>query len=365
MTPAKVVKQAVEHTRRLASTYPWVKTPLIVSAPMRVFAGPELAVAVSRAGGLGFIGPGVKPESALIDLDRAVEILSSSEKIKGSGDTNLLPIGIGFMLWNGDVKAAASAVEKHKPSAAWLFAPQDGQADVDTWTARLREASPDTKIWLQVGSLLEVLAAVKSSHPPDVLVLQGTEAGGHGRAKDGIGIITLLPEVADAIESSNIPLVAAGGIADGRGCAAALGLGAAGVVMGTRFLASTETRIPKGYQDEVIRATDGATSTVRTQLYNHLRGMFGWPESFSPRGLSNLTWEDHKAGVPFEELKKRHDEADKTGDAAWGPSGRVATYAGANVGLVKRVDDAGTIVTEVRSEAVDIVQALLGAFSSK
>ncbi len=347
--------QSVGFRQQLAAAYPWITAPLIVSAPMRVMSGPELAVAVSRAGGFGFIGPGLKPESTAVDLETAKGLVADSA-IWQSG--SVLPIGVGFQIWNGNLEVSASAISQHPPAAAWLFAPRDGQTDVDVWTKRLREASPKTKIWLQVGTLREALDAVRSASPPDVLVVQGAEAGGHGRTSDGVGFITLLPEIADAIKASGIPLIAAGGVADGRGVVAALGVGAVGVAMGTRFLASREARIKKGYQDEVLRATDGGASTVRTHLYNHLRGTFGWPEQFSPRTIINRSWEEQQAGAGFEDIKKRHDEAVSKGDAAWGPQGYTATYAGANVGLVRSVMGAGEIVEGARNETAGIIRTL-------
>jgi nitronate monooxygenase len=351
--------QSLAFRRRLAAAYPWTKAPLIVGAPMRVMSGPQLAVAVSRAGGFGFIGPGLTPEATAADLETARGFIAASG-VPQAGQHSALPIGVGFQLWNGDLEISASAVGRHRPAAVWLFAPENGQSDVDRWTTRLREASPETKVWLQIGTLREALDAVRSASPPDVLVVQGAEAGGHGRATDGIGFITLLPEIADATQGSGIPLIAAGGVVDGRGAVAALGVGAAGVAMGTRFLASHEARIKKGYQDEVVRATDGGVNTVRTQLYNHLRGTFGWPEQFSPRTIINRSWVEHQAGTPMEDLKKRHDEAVSKGDAAWGPEGRTATYAGAGIGLVRSVAPAAEIVEGVRNEALGIVQRLSG-----
>lgn len=346
--------------RWLAQVYPWVKAPFIVGAPMRVMSGPSLAVAVSSAGGLGFIGPTMKAEDLFSDLEKADGLIRLSPLASATQRSTaaLLPIGVGFQTWNGDLKVALSAVQEHRPCAVWLFAPRHGQNELNEWTTGVREASPETQIWIQVGTLGEAIDAVRSSTPPDVLVIQGAEAGGHGRAKDGLGTMALFPEIADVTRESGIPLIAAGGIVDGRGVAAALSLGAAGVAMGTRMLAATETRISKGYQNEVIRATDGATSTVRTQLYNHLRGTFGWPEQFSPRGLINRSWVDHQDGIPFDELKRLHDEAVKSGDAGWGPEGRLATYAGAAVGLVHNVDTAGVILDSVRGEAKDIILSL-------
>ncbi|OAL49727.1 inosine monophosphate dehydrogenase [Pyrenochaeta sp. DS3sAY3a] len=343
----------------LRDVFPWITSPFVVGAPMRVMSGPHLALAVSQTGGLGFIGPGEKPESTSKDLATLKELLKESKSVPASFHSQeKLPVGVGFQLWNGDLNAAAHAVQQYNPCAVWLFAPRRGQEELDEWTARLREVSPGIHVWVQVGTIQESIEAAKSNHRPDVLVIQGAEAGGHGRATDGMGIMTLFPEISDQVRGSNMSLIAAGGIADGRGIAAALALGANGVAMGTRFLASTEARISKGYQDEIVRATDGAHSTTRTMLYNHLRGTFGWPEQYSPRGITNKSWQDHQAGVSFEQLKVQHDEAAKSGDKGWGPQGRLATYAGAAVGLVHGVEDASVLVQRLQNEAKTVIRSM-------
>jgi nitronate monooxygenase len=341
---------------RFTDKFPWIKLPFIVGAPMRVMSGPHLALAITNAGGLGFIGPGAQPEDTAKDLVTVRELLREAPTPFHSGET--LPIGVGFQLWNGDLIAATDAVKQHQPCAAWLFAPRRGQEEIDEWTKSLREAAPGIHIWHQIGTIQESIEAVKSVHRPDVLVIQGAEAGGHGRANDGMGLMALFPEIADQARGSNTLLVAAGGIADGRGIAAALALGADGVAMGTRFLASTEARISTSYQNEVVRASDAAHNTTRTQLYNHLRGTFGWPEQYSPRGIINKSWHDHQAGVPFDDLKARHDDAAKAGDQGWGPEGRLATYAGGAIGLVHGVEDAGGLTTRLRDEARTILRDL-------
>lgn len=347
---------------KLLSRYPWTSSPLIVSAPMRVFSGPSLAVAVSRAGGLGFIGPRVKTQEMTADLEEATALL---QKERGSTPAfnalpstyTLLPVGIGFQLWGDDINLAASLIETYKPCAAWLYAPREGQRDIDEWTARIRAVSPQTQIWVQIGTLGEARQLLQSADRPDVVVVQGSESGGHGRATDGMGLMSLLPEVADAMAESQIPLLAAGGIVDGRGVGAALCLGAAGVVMGTRFLAVDEARISRGYQEEVVRASDGAVNTTRTLLYNHLRGTYGWPAEYSPRTVINRSFVDLQAGCSFDELKRLHDEAAKMGDKAWGPEGRVATYAGASVGLIHEVKGAEEVVRDVREDALKRIQS--------
>ncbi|KAI3394344.1 hypothetical protein diail_2896 [Diaporthe ilicicola] len=348
----------------LLARYPWVSWPFIASAPMRVMSGPALAVAVSRAGGLGFIGPAANTQDIAVNLEQASGLVNEARKSSSSSVSSVfspaascLPVGIGFQLWADDVDAAVANVERFKPCAAWLFAPQEGPEELEAWSRRIRHACPETQIWIQIGTLGEAKGLLQISEKPDVVVVQGAEAGGHGRSKDGMGIMTLLPEVADAMASSRIPLLAAGGIADGRGAAAALCLGASGAVMGTRFLASSEARISKGYQNEIVRASDGAVSTTRTLLYNHLRGTFGWPVDYQPRTIINKSFMDHQSGVPFEELKRRHDEAAKTGDNGWGPEGRLGAYAGASVGLIHGVKAAGDIVREVQLDALEKIRS--------
>ena len=347
--------------KRLASRLPWVSAPLVVGAPMRVLAGPELAVAISAAGGLGFLGPAAKAENMKNDLENVRNLTAKVFKSSGSSAaTTSLPIGVGFQLWSDDVTAAAQLIEEYRPSVAWLYAPDDEQEDYATWSTALRRASPDIAIWVQIGTVAEARLLLESSELPDALVVQGTEAGGHGRAEDGIGLITLFPEVAERVAHSghNIPLLAAGGIVDGRGATAAFGLGADGVALGTRFLASFEARISRGYQDEIVRATNGGVATTRTLLYNQLRGTVGWPKNYSPRTIINRSYIDHKNGTAFETLKELHDEAVGRGDEAWGLEGRTATYASASVGLIHDVRHAGSIVKDIQAEVITIVRKL-------
>jgi nitronate monooxygenase len=337
--------------------YPWVSSPFVVSAPMKVMSGPALAVAVSRAGGLGFIGPGAKTQDMNDDLEKASALIQgAANSIRTTNSA--LPVGVGYQLWADDLNVAVAAIEKYKPCAAWLYAPRQGPNDYDEWSRKIRIASPETQIWIQIGTLKEAKQLLQITERPDVVVVQGAESGGHGRTNDGMGLMSLFPEVADAMASSQIPLFAAGGIADGRGVAAALCLGASGAVMGTRFLAASETRISRGYQNEVVRASDGAASTTRTHLYNHLRGTFGWPEEYSPRTIWNKSFVEQQQGKSFEELKELHDEAAKGGDKGWGPEGRLATYAGASIGLIHGVKNAGDIIRETQNHALERIQQL-------
>jgi nitronate monooxygenase len=358
-------KSAPHEFRRLAAHYPWTATPLIVQAPMKQLSGPALAVAVSEAGGLGFIGPGASPADLRAHLADALRLASRSKRLAAHlAGEQVLPVGFGVQTWAGDLALTASILREAAasgappPCAVWLFAPRRGHLELAAWTRGVRAASPRTRVWVQAASALDAFALSHAGEDaPDVLVLQGADAGGHSRVR-GAGVGTLLPEVADALSStySRMPLVAAGGIADARGVAAMLSLGASGVAMGTRFLASAEADVAPGYQQAVLDGHDGGQATVRTQLYNHLRGTTDWPPEYDARGLVNASWRDFEAGVPFDDVKARHDEALKRGDQAWGAEeGRAATYAGTAVGLVKEVKPAARIVKEVR----DGVKAVL------
>ncbi|RDW77819.1 hypothetical protein BP6252_05872 [Coleophoma cylindrospora] len=361
---------ALKHIQTLRAALPWIQTPLVISAPMKNIAGPELAVATSEAGGIGFVGPWNQPGDLAHRLKESSELVQQSKVLSSfiqkpatPSRPEILPIGVGIQTWTGDLRITSEILLSVAPAVVWLFAPRHGQAELDEWTRGIRQSSPQTRVWIQVGSVAEARAAAESNNRPDVLIVQGADAGGHSRTR-GAGIVTLLPEVVDALEPSTdieIPLIAAGGIADARGFAAALVLGASGVAMGTRFLASREAIINPGYQRHVLAGSDGGQTTVKTQLYNHLRGTMGWPEEFNARGIVNQTWRDHEQGMAFEVNKEMYEADMKKGEAGWGENGRMATYAGTGIGLVKELKSAGEIVREVRGGIEGILQATTSA----
>lgn len=326
--------------------YPWAERPLIVGAPMMKIAMAPLAVAVSSAGGLGFLAAGFDTSHLATCLEEAAILIKRREPpIKTR--QGVLPIGVGFLNWGSDMKLAVAAVKKYVPAAVWFFAPVH-LSDLLPWAAQMRDVTTNrTKIWVQVGSVAQA-AEVATTVKPDVLVIQGSDAGGHG-LKRSAGVITLLPEVADAFREQDvkIPLIAAGGIIDGRGMAAALTLGAHGVVVGTRFLAAEEATLTQGYQREILRASDGGVNTVRTSIYDITRKILHWPKAYNGRGIVNRTYQDHLAGMPDDENVTLYDEAMTQGDEAWGPEGRMTTYAGTGVGMVREVKPAAVVMEEL------------------
>ncbi|KAL4963527.1 nitronate monooxygenase [Aspergillus stella-maris] len=344
--------------------YPWTKPPLVASAPMLNIASARLVVSVSAAGGLGFLAGGFDVSALESNLEEAVQLTkeSDSQCQEYYTTSGILPIGVGFLNWGADLAKSIAAIKKYRPCAVWLFGPKSIPEDLLPWAEQVRAVTnSQTKIWVQVGTVSEAVS-VAEALAPDVLVIQGSDAGGHGLAQSA-SIITLLPEVKDALAArqlnKTVPLIAAGGIVDGRGIAASLALGASGAVMGTRFLASHEAKISRGYRDEVLRASDGGVSTVRSTVYDRARGILSWPQRYDGRGVINQSYIDSvEGGMSDEENRALYEEELRKGDAGWGPSARLTTYAGTGVGLVSETLSAADIVRNAQLDTERILQVL-------
>lgn len=325
-----------------------------------------LAVAVSAAGGIGFIAGGYDTSGLETHLREAAGLVKSLDSSNAAHQfytrTGILPLGVGFLNWGADRRAAMQILERHPVAAVWLFAPRE-MADLAEWVDGIRGNAaeptsdnnrPNPQIWIQIGSVQEAAAALSALHP-DVLVVQGSDAGGHGLAQSA-SIITLLPEVHSLLRQdashAHTQLLAAGGITTGRTLLAAQALGACGAVMGTRFLASKEARLADGYRREILRASDGGVSTVRSTVYDRVRGIEGWPSRYNGRGVINRSYVDAvEHGMGHEENRKLYQNEMAKGDEGWGPCGRMTTYAGTGVGLVTEVLSAKEILEEVWEEA--------------
>jgi nitronate monooxygenase len=346
----------------LHSQYPWLCTPILVIAPMMKITMAPLVVAGSQAGAFGFLAAGFDLTNLDSDLAEASELLKDADIPAPEG---VLPIGVGFQNWGSDLKLAIAAIGKYSPAAVWFFAPRR-LSDLLPWAREVRRVTDGrTKVWVQVGSVGQALEVAKTTKP-DVLVLQGTDAGGHGLAHSA-SVISLVPEVVDALaeERLRIPVIAAGGISEGRGVAAALTLGASGVALGTRFLACKEATIAKGYQDEVVRVHDGGVSTVRSKLYDVLRGIVDWPKAYDGRGVTNRSYLDAQSGMSEDENKGLYKEEIEKGDEGWGAEGRMTTYAGTGVGLVREVQSAEDIIKDISTDAMLALKKTVGRYSEK
>ena len=240
-------------TERLGISHP------ILLAPMDVVADAHLTAAVSAAGGLGILGGGYGDEQW---LSRELEILANSRT----------RFGVGFITWSmAKQPKLLDLVLERRPAAVML-----SFGDPGPFVERIKRA--DAAVICQVQSL--ALAKEAAASGADILVAQGTEAGGHGASR---GLVTLVPELVDEL-GTTIPIVAAGGIADGRGLAAALMLGASGVLVGTRFYATPEAAGAEAAKHR-IRAASG-DDTLRSIVFDISRRNV-WPAPFTGRCLRN------------------------------------------------------------------------------
>ena len=290
-------------------------------------AGGELAGAVSEAGGLGVIGASwLKPEAMRAEVARARELTSK-------------PIGVNLLLFGND--ALIEPVLELGPavfSTAW---PRDDQ-DLAAIFAQAHERG--AKVMHMVVSLPDAAAAVEAG--ADVVVAQGTDGGGHVGT---IGTTVLVRQVAKMVTS--VPVLAAGGFADGAGLAAALALGADGVLLGTRFMATDECALTP-FDKEGIVATD-AQDTIVTSVHDTFSGR-DWPGAWS-RGPRNRFVEEWLGREP--ELRRRRQQvrerlfaAEKRGDHDYW-----LMWFGQSVGLVDAVRPAGDVVREIVAEAEQIL----------
>ncbi len=306
-------------TKRLAIEHP------ILSAPMAFAAGGALAAAVTNAGGLGLIG-GAYGDPDWLDA-----------QFQAAGNAR---VGCGFITWNIPDMAVLDAVLDRSPDMLML-----SFGDPAPFAAAIIDSG--TRLACQVQSLRDAKRAAECG--ASLIVAQGAEAGGHGESR---ATMTLVPEVADwlAANHPDILLVAAGGIADGRGLAAALMLGADGVLVGSRFWASEEATVHPAMLQAAIDAT--GDDTIRSSVMDiarHLR----WPERYTARVLKNAftdRWHDDIDGL----LAVADEEAAKWRDA-WnaGDTAVANTFVGEATGLLDAVLPAKVIVRLMVAQAED------------
>ena len=294
-----------------------IRHPVLL-APMDVVADARLTAAVSGAGGFGILGGGYGERGW---LQRELALASASRQ----------KFGVGFITWSlrKDDSLLDLALE-HRPAAVML-----SFGDPAELIPRIHRAG--ALAICQVQTLAWAKHALACG--ADILVAQGTEAGGHGGSR---GLFTLLPEVVQA--AGNTPVVAAGGIADGRGVAAALMLGASGVLAGTRFYASEEAAISAEAKARVCSAT--GDDTVRSIVFDLSRNNV-WPAPYTGRCLRN-TQTERWLGREVELMQKVKAESERYAQArAAGDYDVAAVISGEAAGLVQEVLPAAAIVEQL------------------
>src|SRR3954452_16904652 len=297
----------------------------ILLAPMGSAAGGKLAAAVTNAGGLGMVGSGYANVEAI------------HKELGEAGNTR---VGIGFILWALEKNSAALDVALDARPAAVMLS----FGDPTPFTGRIKAAG--SKIICQIQTLAQAKQAAQAG--ADVIIAQGRDAGGHSGTTRGT--IGLVPAVVDAVVP--IPVVAAGGIADGRGLAAALTLGAAGISMGTRFTASRESLWDPTMKAAALEA--GGDQTMQTRVFDIVRGA-PWPAIYPGRALRNDfsgEWHGREDDLA---AKQTEVETAYLATASDDFSQRVV-WAGESVDLVDDIPSAAEIIERIVAQAVATLQ---------
>lgn len=299
-------------SKLLGTKYP------VIQGGMAWVAEYHLAAAVSNAGGLGLIGAASAPPEVVREQIREAKKLTDK------------PFGVNVMLLNPNAADVARIII------------EEGVPVVTTGAgspAKFMEA------WKQAGvTVIPVVASVAMAKMmeragADAVVAEGMESGGHIGAQT---TMTLVPQVADAVQ---IPVIAAGGIADGRGIAAALMLGAEGVQMGTRFITAKESIVHPSYKERVIKARD---------IDSEVTGMStGHPIRVLRNQMSREYLKMEKEGASFEELEQLTlgslRKAVVEGDVVHG-----SLMAGQSAGLVKKEQTCEEILKELMQETTEL-----------
>jgi nitronate monooxygenase len=308
-------------TARLGIQHP------ILSAPMDVIAGARLTAAVSAAGGFGILGGGYGDEAWL---------KQETAKLSDVSDA----FGIGFITWSlAKQPALLDIALQARPRAILL-----SFGDPTPFAPRVK--SSGALLICQVQT--EDMARQALDAGADILIAQGTEAGGHGAARTTLDIVPAIVDLA----AGRVPVAAAGGIGDGRGLAAMLMLGASGVLLGTRFYASRECDGAEEAKRRICAASNG--NSVRGIIFDLSRNNV-WPAPFTGRCLIN----DHARrwmGREVELLQNvRTVAAEYAAARAAGNFDVAAVIAGEAVGLIHDIPPAAEIVERIVAEADQIL----------
>lgn len=287
----------------------------VIQGGMAWVAEHNLAAAVSNAGGLGLIGAASAPPEVV------------REEIRKTKELTDKPFGVNVMLLNPNAEEVAKVVIEEGVKVVTTGAGNPGKL-IDAW----KEAG--VVVIPVVASVAMAKMMVRAG--ADAVVAEGMESGGHIGAQT---TMTLVPQVVDAVD---VPVIAAGGIADGRGVAAAMMLGAEGVQMGTRFVTAKESIVHPNYKERVIKARD---------IDSEVTGMStGHPIRVLRNQMTRDYLKMEKEGASFEELEHLTlgslRKAVMEGDVVHG-----SLMAGQSAGLVKKEQSCAEIIQELMKEA--------------
>ena len=309
----------------------------VALAPMALASGGALASSCARAGILGLVGGGYgNLDWTSREYQMAVDALEDNSNA-------MQRLGCGFISWKLQENAEALdwLISNHQPAAIML-----SFGDPRPFAERIRKSG--AALICQIHTLDDLPVAIEAG--ASIIVAQGTEAGGHGATQErGRGTFSFIAETADWITeyAPGTLLLGAGGIADGRGLAAALVLGADGAMMGSRFWATQESLADPRAKDTAVN-TNG-DDTARSSVFDILRRK-NWPTNFDFRAIRNdlhQRWESRIA-----ELKDHPDEgrADYDQGVKDADYDKVHIGLGESVGLISEIPDVASLIQHVKTE---------------
>ena len=308
-----------------------VEHPVLLGG-MSTHTTPGMVAGVSNAGGLGILGcAGMSPQA----------VARNAEEIRALSDR---PFGMNLLLFmaNDEAVSAVLAASPFVFSTAWGFP----QADLTALFSRAHEAG--AKVSHMASTVAEAERAVEAG--ADIIVAQGTEGGGH------VGVMGTMPLVRMVVNAvAPVPVVAAGGVADGAGLAAALALGAEGVLLGTRFLASPESPLSAD-KKQAILDSDGH-NTALTEIPDLISGRV-WPGAYARTTRNRLIedWMGREGELRYRraEVAALVQEAHQAGDAD-----NSVMYTGQTAGLINDIQPVSAIVQNIVAEAEAILRQRL------
>ena len=314
-----------------------LSTPIAL-APMALATGGTLAAACAQAGALGLVGGGYG------DLAWTQREYTLAHELLKDDASSHARLGCGFITWKLDENAEAlDWVLTQKPCAIML-----SFGDPRPYATRIAEAG--AQLICQVQRLDQVSQAIEAG--ASVIVAQGGEAGGHGaNALEGRSTFTLVPEIADylAAHSPNTLLLAAGGVADGRGLAAALMLGADGALIGSRLWATQESLAAPGAKTQATQ-TNG-DGTARSEVFDILRRK-NWPAPYDFRAIRNDLHRALESDIASLKVNPDAARADYDAGVKAGDFSRAHATVGEAVGLIVDVPTARSLITRLSEQAV-------------
>jgi len=314
-----------------------VKTPIcgllgisypIIQGGMAYLGTAELVSAVSEGGGLGIIGAGHAPTEWVKNQIGTVKMITDK------------PFGVNIMLMSPFVEQIVDMVIEEKVPVVTT-----GGGNPGVYVSKLKQAG------IIVVPVVSIVALAKRLERlgVDAIIAEGVESGGH------VGETTAMALVPQVVDSVKLPVIAAGGVADGRGLAAALALGAQGVQMGTRFVCAKECIAHNLFKQKIIDAKDRDTITTGHSLGHPVRCL-----------KNKLTQQFHameKEGVPAEELEALGMGSMRAG-VIDGDLVKGSLMIGQIAGLIKDVKPAGQIIEDIVAEAEEVIANLSGVIAT-